>query len=52
MKFLKATLVFNPADNEWALHIRKGKSCFAQTRTDVIDAAIKGLPQGFTLRLL
>lgn len=51
MKFLKATLIFNHVDGEWALHIRKGRSYFAQSRTDVIDAAINGLPKGFALRL-
>lgn len=51
MKFLKATLMYDYTEGTWRLHIRKGRSYFAPTRTEVIDAALKGLPQGFALRL-
>ena len=41
-KFIRAQLIFNPSANEWHLHTRRGRSYFAQTRSEVIDAAQAG----------
>lgn len=49
MKFVRATIFFN--HNEWVVHLRKGKSYFAETRNEAIEAALSGLPEGYTLRL-
>lgn len=50
-RFIRAQVVFNPSANEWHLHLRKGRSYFAKTRAEAIEAAQANLPEGYALKL-
>lgn len=51
MKYIRASIFFNHVDGDWVVHLRRGKSYFAPSRNEAIEAAIAGLPEGHTLRL-
>ena len=52
MKYIRAFVTFNVSANEWVVHVRKGRSFWAQSRTEAIDAAMATLPPNQTLRLV
>lgn len=52
MKYIRAFVTFNQSANEWVVHVRKGGSFWAQSRTEAIDSAMAALAPNQTLRLV
>lgn len=52
MKYIRAFVTFNTSANEWVVHVRKGRSFWAQSRTEAIDNAMASLAPNQTLRLV
>lgn len=52
MKFIRAFVSFNVSSGDWVVHVRRGKSFWAQSRTEAIEAAMAALPPNQTLRLV
>ena len=52
MKYVRAFVTFNVSSGDWVVHVRKGRSFWAKSRVEAIDAATEALAPNQVLRLV